>query len=155
MRALLPLLACAGLLAGCATGPVIAEALDGCRVVASGQVGSVALGLVNTSNEPITIDAIAPQQLEGGTVVDQWFVRTEAEPDPVIVDGDRADVEAGGADPTDLAGTVLQPEEAGYVAIAIRRDGRADALLEVVDITTDSETVSGPVRLLLTDSCEE
>jgi hypothetical protein len=156
MRALLSIVASVALVAGCAPGSVIAESLEGCREVRQGQVGSAAFGLVNTGSTPVTLESITGQELSGGTVVDAWFepLGTEANPEPVVFGGDRADRAAQGAVITDLAGTVVEPDEAGYVTIAVRRDGRGDALLEVVDITTATEVVSAPVRLRLTDSCE-
>lgn len=156
MRALVTILASVALVAACSPGSVIAEELEGCREVAQGQVGSAAFGLVNTGGEPVVLESIGAQELAGGTVVDTWFepFTGDGDPEPVVFGGDRRDREAEGATVEELAGTVLETDDAGYIVVAVRRDGRGDALLEVVDITTNDGVLSAPVRLLLTDSCE-
>lgn len=156
MRALVTIIASVALVSACSPGSVIAEELEGCQVTPEGRVASAAFGLVNSSNEPITLESIDAQEITGATVVDTWFEAYDGEgdPDPVVFGGDRRDREADGAEISELAGTVLDLDEAGYVVIAIERTGSAEALLEVVDITTSSQTLSAPVRLLLADSCE-
>lgn len=156
MRALLSIVASVALVASCAPGSVLADGLEGCRAVAQGQVGSASFGLVNNGNEPVVIESMTAQELSGGTVVDSWFepFDGEGDPEPVIFGDSRADRASEGATVADLGGTVLEPGDAGYIALAVRRDGRGDALLEVVDITTDTQVLSAPVRLRLTDSCE-
>lgn len=156
MRALVTILASVALVSACSPGSVLAEGLEGCQVTPEGRVASAAFGLVNTSNEPITLESIDAQEITGATVVDTWFETYDGEgdPEPVLFGGDRRDRQAEGATITELDGTVLERDDAGYVVIAIERTGSAEALLEVVDITTDSQTLSAPVRLLLADSCE-
>lgn len=156
MRALVTILASVALVSACSPGSVIAEELEGCQVTPEGRVASAAFGLVNTSDEPITLESIDAQELTGATVVDTWFESYDGEgdPDPVVFGGDRRDREADGAEISELDGTVLERDDAGYVVIAIERSSSDEALLEVVDITTTSQTLSAPVRLLLADSCE-
>jgi len=58
MRALVTILASVALVSACSPGSVIAEELEGCQVTPEGRVASAAFGLVNTSNEPITLESI-------------------------------------------------------------------------------------------------
>lgn len=139
-------------LAGC-SGPEFGAdtGLDGC---VPGTVGSVGLGVVNSSGDPISIEDIEPNGLDGAEVVDRWFAAAEVEViddgQSVVFGGDRATSTSA---PIDLDGIELAPGEAGYVTIAIERTGDADGVLDGVTITTDGRELPAPVALTVSDSC--
>ncbi|WAB85119.1 hypothetical protein OVN20_06100 [Microcella daejeonensis] len=143
---LLALVGCSGPEFGADTG------LDGC---VAGTVGSIGLGVVNSSGDPISIDGIEANRLDGAEVIDRWFaaaaeVEAIDDGESVVFGGDRASSPTA---PVDLDGIELAPGEAGYVTIAIERTGEADGVLDGVRITTDGRELPAPVALTVSDSC--
>ena len=140
-------------LAGCSAEPLdVDTGFSGC---VPGTVGSIGLGVVNSSNDPISIDGIEANSLSGAEVVDRWFWPAEIETiegggPGVFFGGDRSDSESA---PVDLEGVVLEPGEAGYVSIGIERTGSAEGILDGVTITTDGRELPAPVALTVADSC--
>lgn len=147
----LPLLVLA--LSGCDGPPDPDEAgLSGC---VPGTIGSIGLGVVNTSGDPITVEGIEANTLSSAEVVDRWFAPSEVE----TIDADAQGIVIGGdrstslTAPVDLDGVVIDPGEAGYVTIAIERTGEADGVLDGVTITTDGRELPAPVALTVSESC--
>jgi len=139
-------------LTGCSAEPInVDTGLSGC---VTGTVGSVGLGVVNSSGDPITVESIVANAVDGAEVVDRWFTAADIETiedgADVVFGGDRLSSEVA---PLDLDGLVIEPGGAGYVTIAIERTSDAEGMLDGVTITTDGRELPAPVALTVADSC--
>jgi len=120
-----------------------------------GTIGSIGIGVVNSSDDPISIEGIVANSVDGAEVVDRWFTAADVEEiddgADVVFGGDRLSSEAA---PLELGDLMIEPGDAGYVTIAIERTGAADGVLDGVTITTDGRELPAPVGLRVSDSCD-
>lgn len=147
LLAVLPLVAALSL-SGCSGSPDDPLGLGGCL---EGDLGTIAVGVSNTSGEPIVIDAAALAEGSTGVVLVDTFLAIDEEARGTAVlfdDGGRAAF--GGVD---LDRQAIEPDAAAFVGVEVQRTGTEPGRVAGLTLTVDGEPQSVPVTLDLVDSC--
>ena len=145
--AALPLVAALAL-SGCSGSPDDPLGLGGCL---EGDRGTIAVGVSNTSGEPIVIDAAALAEGSTGVVLIGTFLALDEEARGTAVlfdDGGRAAF--GGVD---LDRAAIEPDAAAFVGVEVQRTGTEPGRVAGLTLTVDGEPQGVPVTLDLVDSC--
>lgn len=143
----LPLLA-AVTLTGCSGSPDDPLGLGGCL---TSDRGTVAVGVSNTSGEPIVIGDVT---LAGGSagvvIIDTFLALDEDARDTAALfdDGGRA-----AFDGVDLDRAAIEPDAAAFVGVEVERTGSEPGRVAGLSIIVDGAAQSVPVTLDLVDSC--
>lgn len=135
-------------LSGCSGSPDDPLGLGGCL---EGDRGTIAVGVSNTSADPIEIGEV--QLAEGSTgvaVIDTFLTPDdEARGTAVLFDtGGRA-----AFDGVDLDQQAIEPDAAAFVGIEVQRTGTEPGRVGGLRITVDGDAQGVPVTLDLVDSC--
>lgn len=145
--ATLPLVATLAL-SGCSGSPDDPLGLGGCL---ESDRGTIAVGVSNTSGEPIVIDAAELAEGSTGVVLIDTFLALDEEARGTAVlfdDGGRAAF--GGVD---LDREAIEPDAAAYVGVEVQRTGSEPGRVAGLTLTVDGEPQGVPVTLDLVDSC--
>ncbi|UYN83635.1 MAG: hypothetical protein KIT89_13340 [Microcella sp.] len=138
----LPLAACSG------AGPDGSGDLDGCL---SGDRGTIALGVTNSSNDPIAISNIDLGESQGVAVTDRFLAVDDAARETAVIVSDRGRDAFGGVD---LDRAPLEPGASAYLGIEVARSGPGEARVASLVVTTDGAQQGVPVTLVLGEACD-
>ncbi len=144
--AALPLVAVLAL-AGCSGSPTDPLGLGGCL---EGDRGTIAVGVSNTSGDPIVIEGVELSGSSGVEIVDRFLaLDDEARSTAVLFDdGGRA-----AFDGVDLDQQAIDPDVAAYVGVEVQRTGSEPGRVGGLTITVDGSPQAVPVTLDLVDAC--
>ncbi|MGV3731954.1 MAG: hypothetical protein ACO1N6_00960 [Microcella sp.] len=144
--AALPLVAVLAL-AGCSGSPTDPLGLGGCL---EGDRGTIAVGVSNTSGDPIVIEGVELSGSSGVEIVDRFLaLDDEARSTAVLFDdGGRA-----AFDGVDLDQQAIDPDAAAYVGVEVQRTGSEPGRVGGLTITVDGSPQAVPVTLDLLDAC--
>lgn len=144
--AALPLVAVLAL-AGCSGSPTDPLGLGGCL---EGDRGTIAVGVSNTSGDPIVIEGVELSGSSGVEIVDRFVaLDDEARSTAVLFDdGGRA-----AFDGVDLDQQAIDPDAAAYVGVEVQRTGSDPGRVGGLTITVDGSPQAVPVTLDLVDAC--
>ncbi len=144
--AALPLVAVLAL-AGCSGSPTDPLGLGGCL---EGDRGTIAVGVSNTSGDPIVIEGVELSGSSGVEIVDRFLaLDDEARSTAVLFDdGGRA-----AFDGVDLDQQAIDPDAAAYVGVEVQRTGSEPGRVGGLTITVDGSPQAVPVTLDLVDAC--
>lgn len=145
--AALPLLATLAL-TGCSGSPDDPLGLSGCL---TSDRGTVAVGVSNTSGDPIVIGDVTLAEGSAGVVVIDTFVALDEEARNTAAlfdDGGRATF-----DGVDLDRTAIDPDAAAFVGVEVERTGSEPGRVAGLSIIVDGAAQSVPVTLDLVDTC--
>lgn len=144
--ATLPLVAVLAL-AGCSGSPTDPLGLGGCL---EGDRGTIAVGVSNTSGDPIVIEGVELSGSSGIEIVDRFLaLDDEARSTAVLFDdGGRA-----AFDGVDLDQQAIDPDAAAYVGVEVQRTGSEPGRVGGLTITVDGSPQAVPVTLDLVDAC--
>lgn len=144
--AALPLVAVLAL-AGCSGSPTDPLGLGGCL---EGDRGTIAVGVSNTSGDPIVIEGVELSGSSGIEIVDRFLaLDDEARSTAVLFDdGGRA-----AFDGVDLDQQAIDPDAAAYVGVEVQRTGSDPGRVGGLTITVDGSPQAVPVTLDLVDAC--
>lgn len=134
-------------LAGCSGSPTDPLGLGGCL---EGDRGTIAVGVSNTSGDPIVIEGVELSGSSGVEIVDRFLaLDDEARSTAVLFDdGGRA-----AFDGADLDQQAIDPDAAAYVGVEVQRTGSEPGRVGGLTITVDGSPQSVPVTLDLVDAC--
>lgn len=144
--ATLPLVAVLAL-AGCSGSPTDPLGLGGCL---EGDRGTIAVGVSNTSGDPIVIEGVELSGSSGVEIVDRFLaLDDEARSTAVLFDdGGRA-----AFDGVDLDQQAIDPDAAAYVGVEVQRTGSEPGRVGGLTIIVDGSPQAVPVSLDLVDAC--
>lgn len=144
--AALPLVAVLAL-AGCSGSPTDPLGLGGCL---ESDRGTIAVGVSNTSGDPIVIEGVELSGSSGVEIVDRFLaLDDEARSTAVLFDdGGRA-----AFDGVDLDQQAIDPDAAAYVGVEVQRTGSEPGRVGGLTITVDGSPQAVPVTLDLLDAC--
>ena len=134
-------------LAGCSGSPTDPLGLGGCL---EGDRGTIAVGVSNTSGDPIVIEGVELSGSSGIEIVDRFLaLDDEARSTAVLFDdGGRA-----AFDGVDLDQQAIDPDAAAYVGVEVQRTGSDPGRVGGLTITVDGNPQAVPVTLDLVDAC--
>ncbi len=135
-------------LAGCSGSPTDPLGLGGCL---EGDRGTIAVGVSNTSGDPIVIGDVALAEGSTGVAVVDVFLALDEEARSTAVlfdDGGRA-----AFDGVDLDQQAIEPDAAAYVGVEVQRTGTEPGRVDGLTITVDGSPQAVPVTLDLVDAC--
>lgn len=134
-------------LAGCSGSPTDPLGLGGCL---EGDRGTIAVGVSNTSGDPIVIEGVELSGSSGIEIVDRFLaLDDEARSTAVLFDdGGRA-----AFDGVDLDQQAIDPDAAAYVGVEVQRTGSDPGRVGGLTITVDGSPQAVPVTLDLVDAC--
>lgn len=134
-------------LAGCSGSPTDPLGLGGCL---EGDRGTIAVGVSNTSGDPIVIEGVELSGSSGVAIVDRFLaIDDEARSTAVLFDdGGRA-----AFDGVDLDQQAIDPDAAAYVGVEVQRTGSEPGRVGGLTITVDGSPQAVPVTLDLVDAC--
>jgi hypothetical protein len=122
--------------------------LSGCL---AGESGTIAIGVSNSSGDPIVIDVVELLESSGVEIIDRFIaIDEDARSTAVRFDLDGRDGLGG----VDLEQTAIEPGEAAYIGVEIVRTGAADGRVDGLLLTVDGEEQGAPVTLDLRDTCD-
>jgi hypothetical protein len=137
------------LLTGCSGSP--SDPLGNLSGCLAGESGTIALGVSNTSGEPIAIEGIELLESSGVEIIDRFMAIDEDARSTAVL------FELGGRDAfgaSDLTESAIEPGEAAYVGVEVVRTGSAEGRVDGLLLTVDGEEQGAPVTLDLRDSCD-
>lgn len=135
-------------LAGCSGSPTDPLGLGGCQ---EGDRGTIAVGVTNTSGEPIAVESVGLAEGSTGVVlVDSFLALDEAARDTAVLFDDGGRAAFGGID---LDRAAIEPDAAAYVGVEVQRTGAEPGRVAGLTITVDGAAQAAPVTLDLVDSC--
>lgn len=138
---LLPLAACSG------PGPDGNGELDGCLL---GDRGTIALGVTNSSSDPIAISAIDLGESTGVAVTDRFLAVDDDARETAVIFSDRGRDAFGGVD---LDRAALEPGASAFIGIEVTRSGPGESRVGSLVVTTDGTQQGVPVTLVLGEPC--
>lgn len=138
---LVPLAACSG------AGPEGTGELDGCL---SGDRGTIAIGVTNSSGEPIAISDVDLGESTGVTVTDRFLAVDDEARETAVVFSDRGREAFGGVN---LDRAPLEPGASAFVGIEVARSGPGESRVSGLVVTTDGAQQGVPVTLVLGGPC--
>lgn len=148
----LPFVALGGALAlaslvGCSGSPTDPLGLGGCL---EGDRGTIAVGVSNTSGDPIVIEGVELTGAAGVEVIDRFLALNDEARDTAVLfdDGGRA-----AFDGVDLDQQAIDPDAAAYVGVEVQRTGSDPGRVGGLTITVDGSPQAVPVTLDLVDAC--
>jgi len=136
-------------LAGCSGSP--ADPLGGLSGCLAGDSGTIAVGVTNTSGEPIAIAGVELNDATGVEIVDRFLAIDEDARDTAVR------FEQGGRDAlggVDLGQQSIEPDTAAFVGVEVVRTGAAEGRVDGLVITVDGTQQPVPVTLDLRDACD-
>ena len=135
-------------LAGCSGSPLDTLGFSGCL---DGTSGTIAVGVTNTSDAALDIDAVELTDASGVVIVDRFIaVDDDARSTAVRFEPSGRDT----FDAVDLDQAPIEPDAAAFVAVEVERTGAADGRVGGLIITVDGDQQAVPVTLDLRDSCD-
>lgn len=137
------------LLAACSGSP--ADPLGGLSGCLAGEAGTIAVGVTNTSGDPIAIAGVELSGSSGVEIVDRFIAIDEDARDTAVR------FEQGGRDAlggVDLGQQSIEPDTAAYVGVEVVRTGAAEGRVDGLVITVDGTDQAVPVTLDLRDACD-
>jgi len=138
-----------GALAGC-SGP-ITDPLAGLSGCLAGTGGAIAVGVANTSDTALVIDAVELSDSSGVEIVDRFIaIDEDARATAVRFDNGGRDTLGG----VDLGQAPIEPDAAAFVGVEVLRTGPGDGRVGGLVITVDGSERAVPVTLDLRDSCD-
>jgi len=137
-----------GALAGCSGSPTDPLGFAGCLV---GSNGTIAIGVANTSEEALIVDAIELSESTGVEIVDR-FIALDDEARDTAVRFDQSGREFFGG--VDLDRQAIEPDAAAFVGVEVSRTGAAEGRVGGLIITVAGNGQAVPVTLDLRDSCD-
>lgn len=138
----LPIAACSG------PSPGASGELDGCL---PGDRGTIAIGVTNSSSDPIVISDVDLGESTGVTVLDRFLAVDDDARDTAVVFSDRGREAFGGVD---LDRAALEPGASAFVGIEVARTGPAESRVGSLVVTTDGDQQGVPVSLVLGGTCD-
>lgn len=144
--AALPLVALLAL-TGCSGSPTDPLGLGGCL---EGDTGTIAVGVSNTSGDPIVIEGVELTDASGVEIVDRFLALDDEARNTAVLfdDGGRA-----AFDGVDLDQQAIDPDAAAYVGVELQRTGSEPGRVGGLTITVDGAAQAVPVTLDLVDAC--
>lgn len=139
---LVPLAACSG------PGPGGPGELDGCL---PGDRGTIALGVTNSSGDPIAISDVDLGESTGVTVTDRFLAVDDDARDTAVVFSERGRDAFGGVD---LDRVALEPGASAFIGIEVARSGPGEARVGSLVVTTGGTQQGVPVSLVLRAACD-
>ena len=139
---LLPLAACSG------PGPDGNGELDGCLL---GDRGTIAIGVTNSSGEPIAISDVDLGESTAVTVIDRFLAVDDDARDTAVIFSDRGREAFGGVN---IDRAPLEPGASAFVGIEVARTGPAESRVGSLVVTTDGDQQGVPVSLVLGGTCD-
>lgn len=134
-------------LAGCSGSPTDPLGLSGCL---ESETGTIAVGVANTSGEPIVIDDIELSDASGVEIIDR-FIAIDEDARSTAVRFDE-----GGRDAFDgvaLDQVAIDSDAAAFVGVEVARTGSAEGRVGGLVLTVDGTPQTAPVTLDLRDDC--
>lgn len=137
------------LLTACSGSP--ADPLGGLSGCLAGEEGTIAVGVTNSSGEPIAIAGVELGGSSGVEIVDRFIAIDEDARDTAVR------FEQGGRDAlggVDLGRASIDPDAAAFVGVEVVRTGAAEGRVDGLVITVDGTDQAVPVTLDLRDACD-
>ncbi|UTT62970.1 hypothetical protein [Microcella humidisoli] len=134
-------------LAGCSGSPTDPLGLAGCL---DSDTGTIAVGVANTSGEPIVIEGIELSDASGVEIIDRFIaIDEDARSTAVRFDEGGRDAFGGVA----LDQTAIDPDTAAFVGVEVARTGSGEGRIGGLVLTVDGTAQTAPVTLDLRDNC--
>jgi hypothetical protein len=137
------------MLSGCSGSP--SDPLGNLSGCLAGESGTIAIGVSNSSGEPIAISTVELLESSGVEIVDRFLAIDEDARSTAVL------FELGGRDAlggVDLTQSAIEPGEAAYIGVEVVRTGAAEGRVDGLLLTVDGEEQGAPVTLDLRDSCD-
>ncbi len=134
-------------LAGCSGSQTDPLGLGGCL---EGERGTIAVGVSNSSGDPIVIEGVELTGASGVEIVDRFLALTDDARDTAVLFDDRGRVTFDGID---LDQQAIDPDAAAYVGVEVQRTGSEPGRVGGLTITVDGAAQAVPVTLDLVDDC--
>lgn len=135
-------------LAGCSGSPTDPLGLGGCL---EGTRGTIAVGVSNTSGDPIVLGDVTLAEGSTGVVVIDTFLALDEE-----ARNTAAVFDVGGRaafDGVDLRRQAIEPDAAAFVGVEVQRTSTEPGRVTGLTITVDGAAQGVPVTLDLVESC--
>ena len=137
------------MLAGCSGSP--SDPLGNLSGCIAGESGTIAIGVANSSSEPIVIEGVELLESSGVEIIDRFIaIDEDARSTAVLFESSGRDSVGG----VDLDQTAIEPGEAAYVGVEVERTGSAEGRVDGLLLTVDGEEQGAPVTLDLRDTCD-
>ncbi|MBA4248002.1 MAG: hypothetical protein C0444_06880 [Microbacterium sp.] len=137
------------LLAGCSGSP--SDPLGNLSGCLAGESGTIAIGVSNSSGEPIVIEGVELLESSGVEITDRFIaIDEDARSTAVLFESSGRDSVGG----VDLDRTAIEPGEAAYVGVEVERTGSAEGRVDGLLLTVDGDEQGAPVTLDLRDTCD-
>ncbi|MDX2025885.1 hypothetical protein [Microcella sp.] len=137
------------LMAGCSGSP--SDPLGNLSGCLAGESGTIAIGVSNSSSEPIVIDAVELLESSGLEIIDRFIAIDEDARSTAVLFESTGRESVGGVD---LDQTAIEPGAAAYIGVEVERTGSAEGRVDGLLLTVDGEEQGAPVTLDLRDSCD-
>lgn len=134
-------------LAGCSGSPTDPLGLAGCL---ESETGTIAVGVANTSGEPIVIDGVELSDASGVEIIDR-FIAIDEDARSTAARFDEGGRNAFGG--VALGETAIDPDAAAFVGVEVARTGSGEGRVGGLVLTVDGTAQTAPVTLDLRDSC--
>ena len=136
------------LLTGCSETP--SDPLGNLSGCLASESGTIAIGVSNSSGEPIAIEGVELLESSGVEIIDRFLaIDEDARSTAVRFDIDGRDGVGG----VDLDQSQIEPGEAAYVGVEVVRTGAAEGRVDGLLLTVDGGEQGAPVTLDLRDTC--
>jgi len=116
----------------------------------SGDRGTIAIGVTNSSGEPIAISDVDLGESTGVTVTDRFLAVDDDARETAVIFSDRGREAFGGVS---LDRAALEPGASAFVGIEVARSGPGESRVNGLVVTTDGAQQGVPVTLILGEPC--